>query len=171
MHSEEDLNTKFIVKKDHPIWYYKKLEPIDIDYVIMNLLKENFVVEINNHKYEITFGINKADEIGFNIKWDEFNNEFISSYNILTKGFKNGNWFVVTDNDTSDKFKIDYNLKLKEYKKEQKIQFNKEILTNFIDTQKDIDKEEKNRLIEYINNYTNEEREFLVKRLFENINK
>lgn len=170
MHTEEDLTTKFVSKKDHPIWYYKELEPVDIDYVIMNLLKENFVVEINNHKYEVTFGIDKSDEIGFGTRYDEFNHEFISSYDILNKGFKEGNWFVVTNRNTSHKSKENYDLKLKEYKEKQKIQFDKEILTNFINTQKDIDKEEKNRLIKYINICSAEERKSFVKKLFKNIN-
>lgn len=170
MHTEEDLTKKFVSKKDHPIWYYKELESVDIDYVIMNLLKENFAVEINNHKYEVTFGVDKSDEIGFSSRYDEFNHEFISSYDILNKGFKEGKWFVVINKNTSHKFKENYDLKLKKYEEEQKIQCDKEILANFINIRNDINKKEKDRLIEYINNCSVKKRESFVKELFKNIN-
>ena len=60
---------KFCIKEDYPIWYYKQLYEVDIDYVITYMLTDNisFVVDIKGDKYEIMFGKNRKNEIEKNI--------------------------------------------------------------------------------------------------------
>lgn len=56
MNTEETINKKFVERNEYPIWYYKELESVDVDYVIWNLLKKKFVVETEGSKHEILFG-------------------------------------------------------------------------------------------------------------------
>lgn len=56
MNTDKTLREKFgSTINDYPIWFYKELEEVDISYVIFNLLKETFVVEINNKKNSNNF--------------------------------------------------------------------------------------------------------------------
>lgn len=171
MHTEKDLTEQFIAKHDYPIWYYKELESVNVSYVIMNLLKEHYVVEIEGHKYGLTFGINKSDEIGSYILYDQFHRNSLSSYKILEKGFQNGKWFIVTENNTSEEFKDLYKTKLNIYKEKEKRKDYKEILINFILSQDNLAQKEKNRYITDINTYSDNIIEKLVNQLFKSCDK
>lgn len=89
----EDLRNNFN-KKQHN-WQYKTLIPIDdLSYILMNLLKEDFVLEINGSKYDISFGKNEqTGEIGYS--WSSAPSPHLTSSEIIEKGFKDGKWYVV----------------------------------------------------------------------------
>lgn len=101
MNTSKTLRKKFANNGNHtklPIWYYKKISEVSVDYVIFNLLKEDFVVEINGEKHEITFGINDNGEIGQTIRYDE-HNSWLCSFEVISKGFKEGIWYIIEDED------------------------------------------------------------------------
>jgi len=76
-------------------WQCKKLIPIEsMDYVILNLLKKCFVVEIDGHMYDIAFGKNEeSGEIGYS--WSSSPSPHLMSFEIVEKAFRVGKWFVV----------------------------------------------------------------------------
>lgn len=96
-------------------WCTKVLLEVDINFVITNLLKEDFVVEINEHKYDISFNKNKnSNEI-----W--FSNGIapsppLCSFEIINEGFTKGKWYVVTEKNLSKegKEKIAKEIEVKE---------------------------------------------------------
>ena len=59
MNTDKTLTQEFINNNKYPIWFYKKLKEVNIDYVIAYMLTAKFVVDIEGEKYEITFGKNK----------------------------------------------------------------------------------------------------------------
>lgn len=108
MNTDKTLRQMFIdnSNKEYPIWYYKEIKPVSIDYVVFNLLKETFVVKLNNKKVVITFGKNKNNEIGSSQSCDEGLD--YTSFECINKAFKNGEWYRITENDTTQDFKDDY---------------------------------------------------------------
>lgn len=143
MNTDKTLNEKFIEKKDCPIWYYKELKEVDIDYVIWNLLKETFVVEINGSKHEITFGKNRKGEIGQYIRYDDIKSSNLNSYKVVEKGFREGKWFIITDIDTSNEFKSNYMKEKFNIREKKTEQWYKKILNNAIEDDKEISIEQK----------------------------
>ena len=115
-----------------PIWYYKKLLEVSVDYVIFNLLKEDFVVEINGEKHEITFGVNDNGEIGQSIRYDE-HNTWLCSFEVISKGFKEGTWYIVTEDDIDAAEQEKLILKNEEKELEKYRDFHKELVTSFKD--------------------------------------
>jgi hypothetical protein len=162
MNTDKILNNKFIENKDHPIWYYKELKPIEVDYVIWNLLKETFVVEIEGSKHEIIFGKNRKGEIGQCIRYDDIENSNLTSYKVIEKGFKQGKWFIVTSADTSDKFKDNYNKRKEEYNQKSIENMYREILNNVINDSEKLTEEQKNEHKQDIENSSFEELEKLM---------
>lgn len=165
MNSEKTLHEKFIEQKEYPIWYYKKLEKVNISYVILNLLKENFVVEINGIKHEITFGKNRKAEIGQCILYDDILNSKLTSHEVIEKGFRKGVWFVVSDDDTSDEFRTDYRNKKTHHEKEELRQFLQTILVTAINTTGELTEAERENLLRRIKESSCEELDYLVKSL------
>lgn len=163
MNTDKTLRSKFIDRKDYPIWYYKELQPVKVDYVIWNLLKEPFVVEINGSKHEITFGKNRKSEIGQCIKYDDINNSGLCSYEVVEKGFKDGQWFTITDTDTTDEFKSDYIKRKNQYEKEKMTKWFKEVLSNMIKDNEDINLGQSDILLKQIENSSYEELENYMK--------
>lgn len=96
--TNETLRNEFLKNIDslHD-WQCKKLKPIrDLSYVITNLLKLKFVVEIDGHKYDISFGSDSENgEIGYG--WSSYPSPHIYSNEIIEKAFKEGKWYEVTD--------------------------------------------------------------------------
>lgn len=135
MNTSETLRKKFINKgnpNNLPIWYYKKLLEVSVDYVIFNLLKEDFVVEINGEKHEITFGVNDNGEIGQSIRYDE-HNTWLCSFEVISKGFKEGTWYIVTEDDIDAAEQEKLILKNEEKELEKYRDFHKELVTSFKD--------------------------------------
>lgn len=99
MNTDEVLKIKFCNKEYNLL--KKKIEKVDIDFVVLYLLKYDFIVDINGNKYDITFGKNKKDEIGSCIRYYP-NSKPLCSYEIIEKGFKEGTWYVVTDEDLTE---------------------------------------------------------------------
>ena len=119
MNTDKTLTEEFTKHNEHPIWYYKELKSVDISYVIFYLLKEPFVVDIYGSKHEVIFGKNRKGEIGQCIRYDDIENSNLCSFEVVNKGFIEGKWFVITDIDTSDDFKSEYNKRKIEYEKEE----------------------------------------------------
>ena len=119
MNTDKTLNETFYnnYKSEYPVWYYKELEEIDIDDVIFNLLKYNFVVELNGKKISMTFGKNENDEIGTT----QFCEEGLdyTSYETISRSFKEGKWFKVTNKNTTKKFKEEFEKKRSERLKKE----------------------------------------------------
>ncbi|MBD5589334.1 hypothetical protein [Clostridium botulinum] len=157
IHTEETINKKFVERNEYPIWYYKELESVDVDCVIFYLLKKTFVVDIDGSKHEITFGKNNKGEIVQCIKYGDIKNSKLCSYAVIEKAFKEGKWFVITDKNTSDDFKKDYNKRKAEFKKEESKEFYRDILKNAIRGMKELSEEDKNRHMEFLDNTSYEE--------------
>ncbi|QUH21754.1 hypothetical protein [Alkaliphilus sp. B6464] len=169
MNTDKTLNNKFIENNDNPIWYYKELKSVDVDYVISYLLKETFVVDINGSKHEITFGKNRKGEIGQYIRSDNLRNSELCSFEVIEKGFREGKWFVVTDADTSDEFRVNYDKRKVEYEKDLTKEMYKSILKNAIDHAKDLSEEQRNKYMQELEDSSYEELENLINVLMESV--
>ena len=71
-----------------------KLEEIEIAHVIPHLLDFDFVVEIDNYKYDIEFGYDAKNKY-ITYSWSASPSPNLCSYEILEKAFKNGIWYKV----------------------------------------------------------------------------
>lgn len=163
MNDDKTLDKKFIERTKHPIWYYKELQEVDVDYVIAYLLKETFIVDIDGSKHEITFGHNKKENyVGQCIKYDEIKNSKLTSYKVIQKGFREGKWFIVTENDTSDEFKIDYDKRKVQHMREETESWYKKVLSNVIKSKEDLDTKRKDILIQQIEDSSYEELDTLM---------
>ena len=79
-----------------------KIEEVDIDFVILNLLRYDYVLDINGSKYDITFGLNKkTGEIG-NFMNPYPNSNILMGSEVVEKGFKEGKWYYVTNEELDD---------------------------------------------------------------------
>lgn len=159
MNTDKTLRNKFIDRKDFPIWYYKELQSVSVDYVIWNLLKESFVVDIDGSKHEITFGKNRKNEIGQCIIYDDIKSSKLCSYEVVLKGFREGQWFIVSDIDTTEDFKIEYNKRKEEYEKASTKKMYVSILKNVIESIEDLTKNQKDKYLLDIENSSYEELE------------
>jgi len=120
VNTDKDLTANFCKKVDSlHNWQTKILEVVAVNYVISNLLKDNFVVEIDGHKYDITFGKNRKHYIGTFVSL--YPSPVLSSYEIINKGFTTGKWYRVTDVDLS-KEEIDNHIQAVKNQEERKHQ-------------------------------------------------
>lgn len=121
INTSEVLIDRFV----HPnkSWQTHKLKKIDVDEVILNLLKKDFVVEIDGYKYDITFGINKDSEIGQTISLKD--SPSLCSFEIVNLGFKKGIWYEILDEELSEDEQNKIKKEIEEYKEQE---FNKWIL-------------------------------------------
>ena len=123
MNTDKTLIKKFCIEEDYPIWYYKQLHEVDIDYVITCMLTDNisFVVDIQGDKYEIMFGKNKKNEIGQNIRYGDMipKNRFRTSYEVINDAFKYGTWYIIDDKDTTEEYKNNYREQLKKFEENE----------------------------------------------------
>lgn len=149
----------------YPIWYYKKIYPVDIDYVVCNLLKKVFVVEIDKTKYEIRFESTEDFIINKNIKNIDPQNPYLSPCSIVEKGFMKSKWFVVSDEDTTVEVKLEFIKNTDIYKKQECIELHKKFLISFIEVYDVIPKSQKQKYISTIENCTLEEVEMLREHL------
>lgn len=169
INTDKTIDNEFIKRTNHPIWYYKELHEVDVDYVIAYLLKDKFVVEIDGSKHEITFGHNKEENyIGQCIKHDDIKHSKLCSFEVINKGFTKGKWFIITNKDTSDNFKADYEQRKIQYEKEETEKWYRQGLTNVIKEHKDLNEKQRNKFIKEIENASYEELEDLMKALFKN---
>jgi hypothetical protein len=169
MNTDKTIKDKFVDISDKPIWYYKELNPVSIDYVIFYLLKEHFVVDINGSKHEITFGKNRKGEIGQCIRYDDITNSNLCSYEVIQKGFREGTWFIITDIDTSNEFKNDYDKRKELHTKESTKEMYKSMLKSAISEIKDLSEMQKEKHIKELENSSYEELEKLINVLMKNI--
>ena len=164
MNNDKTLINNFANKSKYPIWYYKQLESINIDDVIFNLLKDTFVVELNNKKIVIIFGKNRKHEIGCSQSCDRGLD--YTSYETINRAFKEGVWYKVTDLDTTDEFKEQYKLEKEEYENEELRKRNIELITRVI--RKDISEKDRNMFVEHLNTLSVEELEEILNNFFNN---
>ena len=170
MNTDKTLDIEFAnsINEKYPIWYYKQLEETSIYYVLLNLLKNKFVVEIDGSKHEIMFGKNRKHEIWFTSRYDELSEVRLCSSEIIEKGFREGKWYIITDIDTTDEFKADSDKRNEEYEKAQMKEWYKTISKNAIRSIEDIDDKQRNKYINVIENSSYEELEILVNTLLKN---
>jgi len=171
MNTDKTIRDKFTDNNPNPIWYYKELKSVDVDYVIFYLLKETFVVEIDGSKHEITFGKNRKGEIGQCIKYDDIGSSWLCSFEVINKGFRTGKWFTITDTDTSDEFKSDYNERKSKYEIESGKELYKSMLRNAIAHAKDMSEEQRSKFTQEIEESSYDKLENLVKTIMENLEK
>jgi hypothetical protein len=169
MNTDKTLRDNFIDHVDNPIWYYKELTETTVDYVIYSLLKETFVVEIDGSKHEITFGKNRKGEIHQCIKYNDIKKSGLCSFEVVRKGFTEGKWFAITDIDTSDEFKDDYNKRKEEHEKQELKEFYKDILLSALSHIKDLTDEDRLLQKESINSFSFEELEQLFGHLMKKL--
>ena len=86
MNTEKTLYDKFSNFKS-PSWRTHKLKEVDIDYVMWHLVIKDFAVEIDGHKYDITFGLNCNNEIGYSISMEGSPSLTIFNYGIRQAPF------------------------------------------------------------------------------------
>lgn len=165
MNTDTTLREKFGSNlHDYPIWYYKQLEKIDVEDVIFNLLKETFVVEIDDKKIVITFGTNRKHEIRCTQSCDEGLD--YTSYKAIRKAFTEGKWFGITEEDTTEEFKEEYKVKEAERKRILMRETNISILTNAISKIESISQEERDRHISGLQSMNDDELNELTESLF-----
>lgn len=157
MNTDKTIQDKFIKSNDKPIWYYKELEEVEVDYVIWNLLKMSFVVEIEGSKHEIIFGKNRKHEIGQYIRYDDIKGSNLCSFEVVNKGFRNGKWYIITDIDTTEDFKQNYDKTKEECNREEFKRFSREILTDVINKMDNLDNGIKHKYIKEIDNSSYEQ--------------
>lgn len=90
MRTEETLYKEF-GKRPHN-WQCKELQEIELREVVRNLLKFSFVVEIDGHKYDMSFGA-KRGTIGWG--WSSSPSPHLTSTEIVDRAFREGKWYVV----------------------------------------------------------------------------
>lgn len=170
MNTDKTLNEKFAENKEYPIWYYKELKEVDISYIIWNLLKETFVVEIDGIKYEITFGKNRKGEFAQCITYNDIKNSSLVSCEVIDRGFEEGKWFTISDTDTSNEFKSEFLKEKMEYEREEIVKYYKEILKNAISSIEGLSMDKRNSLFIEIDSSSYEHLENLVSLLIKKLN-
>lgn len=115
MNTEKTLESKFLSNKS-PSWKTHKLKEVDVSYVVWYLLKKDFSVEIDGYKYDITFGLNGEKEIGYTISSE--GSPSLTSFSTIQRGFREGKWFEILDEELSieEKEKIEKEIKEREEK-------------------------------------------------------
>lgn len=168
MNTDKTLNDTFYnnYKNKYPIYYYKELEEINVDDVIFNLLKYNFVVELNGKKISITFGKNENDEIGTTQACEEGLD--YTSYETISRSFKEGKWFKVTNRNTSEEFKVEFEKKRLERLKKEHREAMIFMLSGLTKGYKGMTREE---LEEELSEWTDEDLELCIDKLAENYKK
>ena len=168
MNTDKTLNEIFYnnYKSEYPVWYYKELEEINMDDVIFNLLKYNFVVELNGKKISMTFGKNENDEIGTT----QFCEEGLdcTSYETISRSFKDGKWFKVTNKDTTKEFKAEFEKKRSERLKKEHREAMIFMLSRLTKGYKGMTREE---LEEELSEWTDKDLELCIDKLAENYKK
>lgn len=108
--------------KNKPLsWRTHKLKEVDITYVVWYLVKKTFAVEIDGHKYDIKFGLNKEGEIGYSITF--LGSPSLGSYETIERGFKEGVWYEILNEELSDNEKEDIKKAIEERERREHIAF------------------------------------------------
>ena len=84
----------------------------------------------------------------------------------INKCFREGIWFRITNEDTTEEFKQEYKIKEAERKAKKMREYRIEILTNAINMVESVPQEEKNRHIKGLQNMSGKELERLIGILF-----
>lgn len=124
INTSKELIDKFV--NPNKSWQTHKLKEIDIAEVILNLLKKDFVVEIDGYKYDITFGINKDNEIGQTIILKD--SPSLCSFEIINLGFKKGIWYEILDEELSEDEQNKIKKEIEKYKEKEVYDFISELV-------------------------------------------
>lgn len=116
MNTDKTLNDKFLNSKS-PSWRTHKLKEVDIDYVMWHLVIKDFAVEIDGHKYDITFGLNCNNEIGHSISME--GSPSLTSRTVINRGFQEGRWFEILKEELSNEEKESIEKEIKEREEEE----------------------------------------------------
>ena len=173
MNTDKTLRKDLSVDNEYPSWYYKKLKAIDIDDVIMYLLiTDKFIVDIEGIKVELTFGKNKKNEIGYSIKWSDYKHISMTSYETIQKAFTIGKWYILSETDTTQEFKDNFNKEKDLHRQKELRRRYLDILTDFIRANKTerITDKRKEELIQAIKEYDFETLDRVFKELMKKIN-
>lgn len=120
MNTDKTLNNKFLNSKS-PSWRTHKLKEVDISYVIWYLVIKDFAVEIDGHKYDITFGLNCNNEIGYSISME--GSPSLTTRTVIDRGFKEGRWFEILEEELSNEEKENIEKEIKEREEKEFEQF------------------------------------------------
>lgn len=171
MDNNELLRDTFMSCRDYPVWYYKKLEEVSLDYVIFNLIKETFVVELNNKKIVMSFKTNENGEICYAQSCDD-GLEY-TSYETIVRAFKQGSWYRILDADTSSVFKEEYEAGKKKSSNDALREQRIKLLTNALIRAKEVRKfdiKDIDKRISELNDLDDEELQSLINILMKNCN-
>ena len=102
---------------NRPSWKTHQIHPISVDDVIWNLLKQNFVVEIEGHRYDVTFGQNQKGEIGFSSTI--YPSPHLVSSEFIRRAFREGTWYELSDKPLTQKGKKEIDLILQTYREKE----------------------------------------------------
>lgn len=120
VNTEKTLYDKFLNFKS-PSWRTHKLKEVDIDYVMWHLVIKNFAVEIDGHKYDITFGLNCNNEMGHSISME--GSPSLTTRTVINRGFKEGKWFEILEEELSKEEKESIEKEIKEREEKEFEQF------------------------------------------------
>lgn len=120
MNTSAILDKKFLSNTSKS-WRTHKLKAVDTRYVIWYLLKKDFAVEIDGHKYDVTFGLNTDGEVGYTISQE--GSPSLTSFDIVERGFKGGKWFEILDEGLSNKEIDDINRCIAKREEEETLKF------------------------------------------------
>lgn len=81
--------------KGYHNWQTHRLVKIeDLSFVILNLLKKKFAVEINEHLYDLSFFKNEeTGEVGYS--WSSAPSPHLTSSEIIERAFREGTWYLI----------------------------------------------------------------------------
>lgn len=164
MNTDKSIREQFFKREEYPIWYYKKIEEIEVEDVVFNLLRETFIVELDGKKIVIAFGKNRKHEIGSFQSCDEGLD--YTSYETVRKAFRYGKWFRITDEDTTEEFKEEYIRNKEEREKLELRELRIDILSGAVNSIKSISQEEKDKYIEGFQDMSDDELGKLMDSLF-----
>lgn len=97
--------------------------------------------------------------------YDDIKNSNLTSYEVIQQGFKSGQWYITTEKDTTEEYKINYKNKKDKYVKKKTSEFYRKCLKNSIDSF-DISKDKKTEYKKTINNSSYEDLEMYMSTLF-----
>lgn len=119
----------------YPIWYYKKLKPVSMHTVLFELLSSKFVVEIDSAKYGLEFFNSEEHGMQMRFQYDDLTyNSRLTSHALLEKAFREGTWYQVLKENTSNEFRNEYKSKKYEKSRNELISFLGKMLGNATET-------------------------------------
>lgn len=97
--------------------------------------------------------------------YDDIKNSNLTSYEVIQQGFKSGQWYIITEKDTTEEYKINYRNEKDEYAKKKTSEFYRKCLKNSIDSF-NISKDKRAEYKNTINNLSYEDLEIMYMSIF-----